>query len=242
MIVRRFPRQAVIAAAVFAVTLSVLVAPARAEDGDEDEAFDSKILRNVMEGLGFVKDGQKIINYQERAPLVIPPSVNLPIPEKPDAAIANNPAWPKDPDIQRKKQAAKQARLDRYKSADEQQRDAQRVLSPNELTPGASATNRVPRVANDPNRTAGTWTESGEGQRLTSSQLGYRGGLFSNMFGGKEDEIARFTGEPPRASLTDPPTGYQTPSADQPYGVIDRKEAPKATNYLESKGVSAPDH
>lgn len=237
MIVRRFPRQAVIAASFFSFVLAAQVAPARADDGD-DEAFDSKILRNVMESLGFVKDGQKVINYQERAPLVIPPSTNLPIPEKADATIANNPAWPKDPDVARKREAARQARADRYKSADQKQREEQRVLSPSEMTPGASAANRPSRVGNDPNRTASTWLETGD--KLTPSQLGYRGGLFGNMFGGKEDEVARFTGEPPRASLTDPPPGYQTPSPDQPYGVTDRKEAPKATNYLESKGDVDP--
>ena len=39
------------------------------------------------------------------------------------------------------------------------------------------------------------------------------------MFGKDEEEVAKFTGEPPRASLTAPPPGYQTPSPDQPYGV-----------------------
>ena len=52
-----------------------------------------------MEGLGLKRDGEANINYQERAPLVIPPSRNLPPPERTDAAIANNPAWPKDPDV-----------------------------------------------------------------------------------------------------------------------------------------------
>ena len=39
------------------------------------------------------------------------------------------------------------------------------------------------------------------------------------MFGSKDDEVAKFTSEPPRASLTEPPPGYQTPSPDQPYGL-----------------------
>lgn len=240
MSVSRSSRQAVIAATVFSLALAVLVAPARADgEGDGDsEAFDSKIIRNLMEGLGFVKDGSKVINYQERAPLVIPPSTNLPVPEKADAAIANNPAWPKDPDIARKKEEAKRARADAYKSADDKQREDQRVLSPSEMMPGATAGNRAPRVANDPNRTAGTWSETGN--KLTPSQLGYRGGLFGNLFGGKDDEVGQFTGEPPRTALTDPPRGYQTPSADQPYGMSQRQEAPKATNYLESKGVDNP--
>lgn len=236
MIVRRFPRQAVIAAGIFSV---ILAAPARADDTGDDRPWDSRIIGNVLEGLGLQSPNKSAIVYQERAPLVIPPSANLPIPERADTAVANNPAWPKDPDVARKREAARQARLDSYKSADQKQRDDQRPLSPSEMMPGASASNRAPRVGNDPNRTAGTWSESGD--KLTPSQLGYRGGLFGNMFGGKEEDVARFTGEPPRTALTDPPRGYQTPSPDQPYGSgADRNAAPKATNYLESKGTDNP--
>jgi hypothetical protein len=103
------------------------------------------------------------------------------------------------------------------------------------MTPNANGANRMPRVGTG-NRTANTFSESN--QKLTPSQLGYNGGMFGSLFGGKnDDEQARFTGEPPRASLTDPPVGYQTPSADQPYAAGgDRDKAPKATNYLESKG------
>lgn len=245
MIVRCSPRQAVIAAGIFGFVFSFIlvaqVAPARADDVGEERPWDSRLLGNVLESLGLQSPNKSEIVYQERAPLVIPPSTNLPIPEKADAAVANNPAWPKDPDVARKKEAARQARAAAYKSADQTQRDEQRVLSPSEMMPGASATNRPPRVGKDPNRTAGTWSESGD--RLTPSQLGYRGGLFGNMFGGKEEDVARFTGEPPRTALTDPPPGYQTPSPDQPYGVgSERNAAPKATNYLESKGSSTPDH
>ena len=52
---------------------------------------------------------------------------------------------------------------------------------------------------------------------LSPSQLGYTGGL-SGMFGGNKTETAPFKGEPTRDSLTQPPPGYQTPSAAQPYG------------------------
>ncbi|WP_137043673.1 hypothetical protein [Pseudolabrys sp. FHR47] len=240
MSMRRFPRQAVIAASIFSFVVSfALAAPARADDNGDDRPWDSRFIGNMLEGLGLQPQNKNAIVYQERAPLVIPPSTNLPMPEKSDTTIANNPAWPKDPDVKRKKEAARQARLDAYKSADQKQREEQRVLSPSEMMPGASATNRPPRVANDPNRTAGTWSESGD--KLTPSQLGYRGGLFGNMFGGKEEDVARFTGEPPRTALTDPPPGYQTPSPDQPYGSgADRNAAPKATNYLESKGSDNP--
>ena len=46
-----------------------------------------------------------------------------------------------------------------------------------------------------------------------------------------QEEYATFTGEPARDSLTDPPTGYRTPSPDHPYGIgPDKKAKPKTAN------------
>ena len=167
-----------------------------------------------LESIGLRKDGEAI-NYQERAPLVIPPSRALPPPQNADAAIANNPAWPKDPDVQRSKAEKAAALRDRYKSADEKMRDENRVLRPGELTPGASSGGAAPGVSN--NKSASTWCENN--QRLSPSQLGNSRALFSNMFGRQDDDVGKFTGEPARTSLTEPPRGYQTPSAQQPYGL-----------------------
>src|SRR4029078_4084906 len=78
-------------------------APVRA--ADDDRTFDQKIMRAIMDGLGFKRDGEPGINYQERAPLVIPPGRDLAPPERTEAAPAN-PAWPKDPDVERRKTEA----------------------------------------------------------------------------------------------------------------------------------------
>ncbi len=43
--------------------------------------------------------------------------------------------------------------------------------------------------------------------------------IFSKVWGGDKNEYVPFTGEPPRASLLEPPVGYRTPSPAQPYGV-----------------------
>ena len=234
MIARRSSRQAALAALVFGLSVAALAVPARAADAGDDRPWDSKMIGNLLEGLGLQSPNKDPIVYQERAPLVIPPSTDLPAPEKTDAGIAGNPAWPKDPDIARKKEEAKRARIEASKSADTKIRDEARALSPSEMTPNANGANRMPTVGTG-NRRANTFSESN--QKLTPSQLGYNGGLFGNLFGGKnDDESARFTGEPPRASLTDPPVGYQTPSADQPYGSGgDRDKTPKATKYYEGK-------
>jgi hypothetical protein len=180
--------------------------PARA--ADDETPLDTKIFRGILEGLGLRKDGEAI-NYQERAPLVIPPSRALPPPEKSDAVVANNPAWPKDPDITRRK---KQAEMERNRNISEERELEQNPLRPDQLTPGGN-----PRTA--ARRSVGESNSATPGDRLSTRELNQKTSIWSNMFGSKEDEVAKFTREPPRAALTEPPPGYQTPSPDQPYGL-----------------------
>jgi len=207
-----------------AFALAALLGAVPAVAGEDDEvSFDQKIMRSIMDGLGLKRDGEAGINYQERAPLVIPPSRDLPPPENSDAVIANNPAWPKDPDIERRKLEAAQER--NRNISDERERE-QNPLSPAQMTPGGRPKKRQARTDDGYQAPA-----SGFGNQVPPSELGWKGSLFGAMFGDKKEETAKFTGEPPRSTLTDPPTGYQTPSPDQPYGV-GKALAPKPTdNY-----------
>lgn len=216
------------ASAAFSVALGIAMLatslPARA--ADDEVPLDKKIMRGIMEGLGLRRDGEAI-NYQERAPLVIPPSRSLPPPEKSDAVLANNPAWPKDPDVSRRKLEAEQER--NRNVSDERERE-QNPLRPDQLTPGGN-----PRTA--ARRPQGAPNSATSGDRLSATELNQKGSIFSNMFGGKETDVAKFTKEPARASLTEPPPGYQTPSPDQPYGLSGKETAPKATDYVETHGL-----
>jgi hypothetical protein len=192
--------------------LIALLGAAPAIAGEDDEvSFDQKIMRNIMEGLGLKRDGEAGINYQERAPLVIPPSRDLPPPESTDAVIAKNPAWPKDPDVERRKL---EAAMEKNRNVSDEREREQNPLSPAQLTPGGRPKKRQARTDDGYQSPA-----SGFGNQLPPSELGWKGNLFGAMFGEKKEETAKFTGEPPRSTLTDPPTGYQTPSPDQPYGV-----------------------
>ena len=196
-----------------ALGAAVLVWPISARAAEDDSVpIDTKIMRNIMEGLGLKRDGSASINYQQRAPLVIPPGRALPTLEKSGAALANNPAWPDDPDVKRAKAEAKAEREATQNPDDVILREG-RSLSPAEMTPG-------PKPRNTQRASAGSYQSSpdGYGKQLSPSELGDKGNIFSRMFGGDKEEVANFTGEPPRASLTAPPPGYQTPSPDQPYG------------------------
>jgi hypothetical protein len=203
--------------------------PARAADGEETVPLDTRILRGLMEQLGLQRDGNGI-NYEERAPLVIPPGRDLPPPERSGAALAHNPAWPVDPDVTRAKQEAAAERKKSW-NADETLRNEQRPLRPDEIAPGPKPRSRL--IGDDGYRAS----PNGSGSPLIPSQLDTKPNFFSRVFGKDKPEISSFTGEPPRLSLTEPPPGYQTPSPDQPYGVGKGAATPKAGNYLQQHGV-----
>jgi hypothetical protein len=213
---------------VLGATLLASGSPARAaEDGT---SLESRIFGGILEGIGLRKGGEPMINYGERAPLVIPPSRALPPPEASDAAVARNPAWPKDPDVTRRKIEAVQQRNRNVSAEREHEQDR---LRPDELTPG-------PRPKQQQARSDDGYQSSPNGYQnpLSPSQLGSKGSIFSSLFGGnKEENVANFTKEPPRAALTEPPPGYQTPSPDQPYGLTKKTTARKAGNYMETHGT-----
>ncbi len=129
--------------AAFARTLTLTLALAMAwsagsafaADDEEDVPLDSKIIRQFLKDLGLRQDGDEI-EYRERAPLVVPPSRNLPPPQS-DSVAASNPAWPKDPDVkQRKLDAAKKKQPN--KSAAEAAEAEARPLPRDQLERGRS--------------------------------------------------------------------------------------------------------
>lgn len=188
-------------------------APAHAAD-DDDEAFELQFLKKM-----FGIQNEAPIEYRERAPLVVPPTRNLPSPEAVSAEA--NPAWPKDAD---KTPTKKKARL----SVTDGEM-AGKPISPYELDKGRKAgaglTPTSPSAAND------------RGAPLSPSELGYKGGLFGGLFKDQDKgEVAQFPGEAPRTTLTAPPTGYMTPSPNYPYGLSAKKEAPKPYK-LEDRGT-----
>jgi hypothetical protein len=213
-----------------AVALAALVAGAPVGAQAQDDAvepnsiwnLDQRIWGGVVRGLGLRDPNAPEIDYRERSPLVVPPSSDLPPPQA--KATPKSGAWPKDPDAARarKAQEAKRRNDSNARTAVENQG---RPITPSELDKGAvtgsvatSGRSNAPAPGSDP-----------DGRQVNPSELGYFGGLFSGRawgfgFGGYKDETGTFTNEPPRTQLTEPPPGYQTPSAAQPYGVTRRIE------------------
>jgi hypothetical protein len=210
------------AALSLALGAAVLASSVPAYAGDDDAPIDTRIFRSFMEGIGLRRDGdEKGINYQDRAPLVIPPSRTLPPPENSGAVVARDPAWPKDPDVVRAKREAAQEKNITPFASDRADADA-KVLRPNQMTPGPKP--REARRGDD-----GYVNPESGFQSQTRPTPSESFGIFGNIFGKDQPDYASFTAEPPRTALTEPPPGYQTPSPDQPFGVGKAKPTAQTT-------------
>jgi len=169
----------------------------------------------VMGALGLQRE-KPAINYRERSPLVVPRDSNLPPPQ---STAVNNPNWPVDPEVKQARALAAAERDDGMTSSQRMDKNMLPLL-PSEVELGRTGSpQNNPHVSSD-----------GIGLPTPWSALGYKGGLFGKMFGGKDEESAKFTGEKPRASLVTPPAGYQTPSPNQPYGLSKDKYRPQTTS------------
>jgi hypothetical protein len=210
---------AAIGLALGAALLTTTALPARA--ADDDVPLDSRIIGDFLKQLGLQRGGPSI-DYHERSPLVIPPTHDLPPPER-GSAVANNPNWPKDPDVARARAEAKAARRN---TTEEFERE-KNPLRPDQLANGAYRQTKAKTL--EPGDSP---SSQRAGSILSATELGAKRGLFSKLFGGEEAEAARFTGEPPRTSLTEPPPGYQTPAPEQPYGVGKDRTPRKPVDYF----------
>jgi hypothetical protein len=204
---------------------------------DEDELPDTKFFKSMLRGFG-LKNGEENsgINYQERPPLVVPPTRDLPPPQT--DAVKNNPQWPIDQDEKRRREAAaKRKREARTFNWD----DLGRQLSPNEMRANAAS------AKDQALRRSGDQVEDNERQ-YKPSELGFTGGMFGSVHdfftGNNKDEVVPFEAEPPRASLTDPPAGYRSPSAAQPYGLRANtsKAKPMTQEDRVTQGADQGDH
>jgi len=179
----------------------------RAADDEEEDTVDTKFMRNFLTNLGLRQGNEPGIDYHERSPLVVPPTRDLPKPETGSATVAN-PAWPKDPDVQRQKKVKRE----RKNTVAAEQEDM-RQLRPDELE--AQRTKTAPTSSSS----APVPTDSAVASQMTPSQLGFKGFNWSwKGFWDKEGTTVPFVKEPERTTLTDPPPGLRTPSPKYQYG------------------------
>ena len=213
-------RAAAVAAVALAVAMALGTSGAFAADDEEEVPLDTKLFRQFMKDLGLRRDGESI-DFRERAPLVVPPSRNLPPPQS-ETPVSANPAWPKDPDVvQRKAEATKKKQPSR--TAAQAMEAEGSPLSREELDKGKTT-----------GPVGGSASPEDGSRAMKPSELGSKS-FFKGMFSSfsNEGETGTFDGEPARGNLTAPPAGYQTPSPSQPYGIGPKGQKAKAATVEE---------
>lgn len=186
--------------------LLVLPVAVSAQQAEDEDTFEQRIIKNILGGMG-VDVGRAGIEYRERSPLVIPPTVDLPPPQAAGAAGIRNPAWPREPDRRVSVSNRPNAR------ATAEDPGSHSVLTPDELRRGSN-----PRAGGGAMQSAGSIDEANVGRPLSPSQLGSQSIFnWNSLMGTHLNEQAKFSGEPTRNALTQPPPGYQTPSTAAPY-------------------------
>jgi hypothetical protein len=136
-------------------------------------------------------------------------SLTLPPPLDPSTVRQRNPDFPVDPEIRASQKAKAMKKKKGPRLIADDPFYGGRVLRGDELK-SPTAPNQTRAVVRD---------KDGPGRTPTRD---FEVPVISNLFGGskKENQPVQFTGEPPRQSLTEPPAGYLTPSANAPYGVV----------------------
>jgi hypothetical protein len=239
--------------AALSVGLLVTAGPARAQDAEVDQrSFSEKFVDNFKATIRGATMDNRGIDYRERSPLVVPPSLDLP----PPASASNAPPvanWPKDPDERQRKAiiAAKKKNAPRTvavaaspAATPGQAAAGSTALAPVVVTaaapveePPAPGTSR-PSYASDRNGTALTDPVYDQGGDLfnggvadmlpdgVSDTLGLDNLSLGNLFGtgssSKKKQSLPPGTEPTRQALTQPPSGYQVPSPNYPYGLAPR--------------------
>ncbi len=146
----------------------------------------------------------------------------LPPPVDPNSVRQRHPDFPIDPEVkaaQKKKKNTKRI----FSRAEDDPSYSGRTLRPDELKGvGPMTTSR--------SRGTGTDSTTNEAQS-TVQQLNVP--VISRLFRTKQqEERMEFTGEPERQTLTQPPSGYLTPSKNAPYGTIARDKQGRDTTRL----------
>lgn len=215
-------------ATAFGLSASAALAQQAPPPAQGEGALERNMFQGLLSGLGIVDGERPVIDYRERAPLVLPRNSALPAPQ--DSAASRNPAWPNDPDVARA-----------------------RALGLSDNTPivrddlGRTLTNGELRA-----RQGGGWFGGGpvDATRQQSQQeisgpasataMGVRpiwqqvGSLFGPS---QQDAVVPFPGEPTRRRLVEPPPGYRTASPDAPYGPVGRRpEDPSAAYNRQASG------
>ncbi len=171
-----------------ALALSLTATPSAAMDDGDDT-----LLHEVSGLIGIDGDKAPEIDYRDQAPLVLPPKgkTNLPAPKLAGGNV--NPAWPKDPDVDRRRKAAAAAKMPTLY-------DAHRPEDMNQSRDARLASRVVP---------VEPVTLTSCRDRTCPPTQEQRDSLSKSLNGLTADKSTAIGQEPDRDWLTEPPKGYR---------------------------------
>src|SRR5690242_13963355 len=73
-------------------------------------AQECEAVKSLLGSIGIIHKEKEPIIYNERAPLVLPPKMDLQPPVASNGAETGNANWPKDPDVAARRKAAAEAK------------------------------------------------------------------------------------------------------------------------------------
>jgi len=178
-------------------------------------AEDTNTFNSFLGFFGMQADkDQDSIDYRARAPLVIPPKMELPPPQ---SASAGRPAdWPTDPDVI----ARRKALADSHRPAPQITPNTRPEMTKDQLLAGRTDTVVDDTPGDGCSALAGTSLCAGSPWQYVREKMG---------LAKKEDEKTVLSGvEPPRKYLTEPPPGYRVPTANTKFVADKVKPEPDA--------------
>lgn len=105
-------------------------------------AQEGEVMKSLLGSIGIIPKEKPPIVYNERPPLVLPPSMDLPPPAPGGGPEARNANWPKDPDVIAARKEAEEARKP-YTSTDLYKNSNAQRLSVEEMRAGRNPNNYV---------------------------------------------------------------------------------------------------
>lgn len=158
-------------------------------------AQEGVLFQNLMKGI-VGGPAENDIDYRQRPPLVVPPGSALPRPQ--EAASARNAAWPKDPDVERRREESSATRVPQFNPNWRNNP----LLSQEELRRG--------RIARGEERPVVSEEHNNYNNQIQPIQIGRD---LAARRGQVDSDTLAYGQEPPRRLLTDPPVGYRQPAA-----------------------------
>ena len=177
-------------AALFASATLLATTAASAQEG--------MFAKDLLGSVGIIPKERPRIDYRERAPLVLPPKMELRDPADPQGLHAANPQWPNDPDVAAARRREADARTP-VTHTERRRVEQNATLSLEEIRSGRRAGAGIPDapvVRRGDSSREDTWIHPDQLRRE----------------GRKEDTQLSSMDEPERRDLTQPPSGFRKPT------------------------------